>query len=293
MIPVAFGGFRVMNYTQDDPSFCRSCHTMQKAWDKWATSVHREVNCHSCHEQNPIESAELVLQYVTARPNDVKKHAGISDEACLKCHANGNGNGTGNVTGSSDGNGDGEKASPQIIHTAGHKVHVEDEKIACTKCHSVSIHRFEAPAKICMACHNEEVTLTKMARRYCLDCHNYLRDNSTLRPTRETCLDCHQAQVQSEVHWPANAPMQFQCSQCHKPHTAEKPQEACKSCHTGIPQQGLHKVKTHSQATCTACHKPHEWKVTDRKTCESCHGDRSKHSPNIACATCHTGKQPA
>src|SRR3989304_5391530 len=109
-VPLAFGGFRVMNYTQDDPSFCRSCHTMQKAWDKWATSVHREVNCHSCHEQNPIESAELVIQYVTARPNHVKKHAGISDDACLKCHANGNANGDGDgmANGNENGNGNGE-----------------------------------------------------------------------------------------------------------------------------------------------------------------------------------------
>lgn len=271
LVVAATGGQRFYTYTQDDPTFCRSCHTMEKAWTKWQTSEHSKITCHSCHESNPVESMEQIVKYVMNRPDDVRKHAGISDEACEKCHANSS------------------SQWKQISNTAGHKVHVEEQRLACTKCHAITTHRFAPPAKVCLSCHGDQtVKMTKMAERYCLDCHNYLAENSPLRPTRETCLSCHEKQAPAVIHWPeASAPMEFQCSQCHKPHEQVAPEVNCRSCHTDIQQAGLHSRVTHSGVACTTCHQPHEWRVTKRETCLACHQTKNTHNAGQDCVNCH------
>jgi nitrate/TMAO reductase-like tetraheme cytochrome c subunit len=278
LVVAATGGQRFYTYTQDDPTFCRSCHTMEKAWTKWQTSEHSKITCHSCHESSPFESMEQVVKYALNRPNEVRKHAGIDDEACEKCHMSN------------------DKRWKQIENTAGHLVHVEEQRIACTKCHAVTTHSFAAPSKVCLSCHGEKtVKMTKMAERYCLDCHNYLAENSPLKPTRQTCLDCHQKQARAEVHWPSNAPMQFQCSQCHKPHEQIAVDVNCQNCHATIRQSGLHGKLTHSSVECKTCHEPHEWKVTERATCVACHQTKLTHNQGRSCDSCHDfhGQQPA
>ena len=145
------------------------------------------------------------------------------------------------------------------------------------------------PEKICLVCHGDkDVKITAMAQRYCLDCHNFLRENSPLRPQRADCLKCHESQAQKEVHWPSNAPMQFQCGQCHQPHKTQEPAATCKSCHQGQEKKGAHAVRTHANANCTACHTPHEWKVTQRETCIACHQNKVNHNPGTFCANCHS-----
>lgn len=270
----AYGSLRVYSYTQNDPTFCRSCHTMEQAWNRWATSEHSKVNCHSCHEASPIASMEQVIKYAMNQPNQVSKHAMVSDEMCKNCHENGNG------------------TWKQIADTAGHKVHAEEQRVSCLKCHSVTLHRFAPPEKICLACHSDkDMTISSMGQRYCLDCHNFLRENSPLRPQRQDCLKCHESQAQKEVHWPSTAPMQFQCSQCHRPHKNERPTGACASCHQGQENKGKHAVRTHASATCSTCHKPHEWRVTQRETCLTCHQNKVDHNPGTFCASCHNFRQ--
>ena len=272
---LGYGSVQVFSYSQNDPNFCRSCHTMEKAWERWRTSEHRNVTCHSCHEQSPIESMQLVVEFALNQPTRVTKHAGISDEACMSCHA------------------DGKSRWFQIAETAGHKVHFEEEGVSCVKCHSTSIHRF-APSRTegCKVCHTEEkIKTTAMAERYCLDCHQFLREDSPLRPTRQTCLDCHLKQAQTKVHWPANAPMQFQCSQCHKPHVSESPVANCLACHQDVPKEGLHQKAPHAAATCQTCHQPHEWKLEKRASCQTCHANKVNHNPGILCSNCHGFKK--
>src|SRR3989337_4352106 len=58
---VGFGGYTVYDYTMNNPAFCRSCHTMEVAWTRWASSEHKKVDCHSCHEQSIVESARQVV----------------------------------------------------------------------------------------------------------------------------------------------------------------------------------------------------------------------------------------
>ena len=270
----AYGGGRFYDYSQNDPSFCRSCHTMEKAWQRWNTSEHSKVNCHSCHISDPVADMQQVFVYAMKKPDKVEKHARVSDDACKSCHESGN----------SDWR--------QVAETVGHQIHNEDEGISCVKCHSVTLHRFKPPKDLCKACHEEKaIKISQMADRYCLDCHNFLRESSPLRPTRETCLSCHQKLPQVRVTWPDNAPMKFVCSDCHKPHVQQSPVANCTSCHSNVKAQGLHKGVSHTAASCQTCHKPHEWKVTTRAVCESCHTNKVGHNQGLVCKDCHDFKK--
>jgi hypothetical protein len=111
-----------------------------------------------------------------------------------------------------------------------------------------------------------------------------------LRPTRETCLSCHQkTQTQDGVVFPDNAPMKWDCRECHKPHRKDwAPGSTCLTCHTDArTTEGLHSATTHSQTDCQVCHKPHEWKVQTRDQCLSCHTDKVDHNAGGLCADCH------
>jgi len=266
-----YGSYRLYSYTQDDPVFCRSCHTMEKAWDLWSTSVHNQVNCHNCHESNPVESLQQVVEYATTQPNQVSKKANVSDEACKKCH---------------------ETNDPQwtqVASTAGHKVHAEVNGISCLKCHSTSLHQFEPPKDICLTCHSDKrAKMTNMTGLSCTDCHNFNRNGGSLLPTRQDCLDCHQKQGSKEASWPTDAPMQLECSQCHQTHKQAQPQASCQTCHQGQENKGKHSVAAHQAAGCTTCHQPHEWKVTERDTCTTCHKDKVQHNQGAFCGSCHS-----
>ena len=273
---VLYSGGQVYNYTQNDPNFCRSCHTMEKAWTRWQTSEHKEVNCHYCHEVSPIGGAELVVSYMINRPDKPGEHAYVSDEKCKKCHESG------------------DVKWVQVLDTAGHRIHAEEQDIPCTKCHSVSLHRFTPPEKVCGVCHGEkEMKVSQMGQLHCTSCHDYLRPDGELRPEREPCLSCHAAQGRTDITWPANAPMQFKCSDCHQPHEQEKPVVDCNTCHSQVKQQGLHQKNTHSVVACQTCHRPHEWTVSKRENCTTCHGNKARHNANVSCVNCHDFKKKA
>lgn len=282
LVVYALGMAGLYVYVENNPDFCKSCHTMTKAWDKWRVSVHKEVSCHSCHRQSPIQGLEQVWKYVTERPKEVSKHAVVPNEVCAECH---------------------ESNDPrwkQVADTAGHKVHAVKLQEKCTTCHSTSLHRFEPPEEICAKCHEDHVTgaksmkIDKMAL-HCLDCHNYLAEGSPLRPNRETCLGCHKkladsGQVKWNVTWPDKAPMKVECSDCHKPHIKKEPVVNCASCHGDEAKKGLHSRGAHPSVSCQACHKPHRWVVETRDACTQCHADRINHNEGTVCVSCHSFK---
>lgn len=303
---LAFAGYQgvsVYSYTQDNPSFCRSCHIMEGAWDKWATSEHREINCHECHEISPLGGAKLLLTFAVAHPDKVGQHASVPDEACVQCHGNG------------------DPRWKQVEATAGHKVHVEEQGIPCTQCHSTSLHSFTPPETICQECHTDKkLAVEPMAQENCLTCHQYLRSGGppaspltpspgrasggllspssassvTLSPSRDTCLECHQQQQDPKINWPSDASMQFQCGQCHEPHVQAPPTVDCKSCHREDVAQGtVHTLDAHQPVQCWACHQPHQWTAPKQSTCLDCHQDQLAHkpaedySPGGQCTQCH------
>lgn len=274
----SFGSYRMYDYTQNDPEFCRTCHTMETAWTRWETSEHSKVGCHSCHTVSPVGGMQLVVNYLMDKPDQNTNHASIPDKACEKCHYSG------------------DPQWVQVEDTAGHRAHAEGQNIACQTCHGMRLHSFRPSTEICVACHADHVEgqekaikVSQMRDMHCVECHPFLRDDSPLRPTRETCLGCHQ-KIQSNVTFPDNAPMQWDCSQCHKPHNAAMPVADCLSCHSTIKQQSLHQAKTHSETACKTCHKPHEWKVTSRDTCTGCHQDKVAHNAGQLCINCHDYK---
>ncbi len=269
-----YKGVPAYKYMQEDPSFCASCHIMQPVWDKWSISEHKDVTCHKCHELSPMAGTQLLLTWAIGRPEKLEVHTFVPDEACVRCHKSGN------------------PEYKQIGATVGHKVHPEEQSIACIRCHGIQIHSFRAPGKVCLTCHpNQQVQIPGMSQTPCLACHQYLRpvtaSEHPLLPDRSVCLGCHLNQKDTKVTWPADAPMQFECRQCHKPHVQAEPVVNCQSCHAAAIAVGLHTGLGHQATSCTTCHKPHEWKVTERSTCLACHAPQEQHFADKVCIECH------
>jgi hypothetical protein len=241
-----YSAWRGYDYTMNNPAFCRSCHTMEEAWTRWETSEHRTVNCHSCHEASIIESARQVITFVVRQPRRVGRHAVVPAEVCARCHE-------------SD-----DVRWRQVEATAGHKVHAGQRRIECVVCHAPSIHRFTPPTGVCGACHVAQtsgervVRIRAMADQHCITCHEFLRPDSPLRPERRTCLECHRVIPGGAALFPANAPMQFACGQCHKPHERNQPVIACRACHEK-PRADVHPEPVLQSTACTVCHVPHRW----------------------------------
>lgn len=276
----SYGSYRMYDYTQNDPSFCRSCHTMEVAWNKWQNSEHSKVDCHNCHHVSPIAGAELIVNFLMERPDRNTNHAAVPDQACEKCHESGN------------------PQWVQVAQTAGHKTHAGDQNIACQTCHGLRLHEFRPTTEICVACHADHVAgeakaikVPRMQDLHCVECHQFLRQDSPLRPTRQTCLDCHQKITIGRVVFPDKAPMKWDCRECHKPHDQANPVVNCTGCHSGAKTEGLHGMKTHSGSECKTCHQPHQWTVSSRDTCLACHQDKAQHNAGTNCADCHRDAQ--
>lgn len=148
-----FGSYKVYHYTANDQNFCRSCHTMEKAWSLWNTSGHSKVTCHECHSQSFVANGRLLVKYVTKHPQDVETHASIQARVCEKCHLSG------------------DQKWIQVRNSTGHKVHHEREKIDCATCHG-AIHRFQPLVerrKTCERCHIDRMEHNPGI--FCGNCH--------------------------------------------------------------------------------------------------------------------------
>ncbi len=75
-----------------------------------------------------------------------------------------------------------------------HKVHIEQYKIACVKCH----HTFKAgePVIACSSCHTKvasgkQLSLKDAVHKTCGDCHQAIIAQGKTPPARTKCMDCH------------------------------------------------------------------------------------------------------
>ena len=190
----------------------------------------------------------------------------VQDEYCKDCHESG------------------DPRWRQVAATSGHKQHEEAENIACTKCHSVTVHRFHPPGEICGLCHaDHDMEVAGMSDMHCPVCHDFLVEGDLPLPTRSACLDCHEA-LASGIIWSADAPMQYPCGDCHLPHQQRAPMVDCESCHT---VEGYHLRGAHSAARCETCHEAHEWQTAGRDSCLTCHPAQTEHQAGVPCSTCH------
>ncbi|HEY6105062.1 MAG TPA: hypothetical protein VIV59_03710, partial [Anaeromyxobacteraceae bacterium] len=105
---------------------------------------------------------------------------------------------------------------------------------------------------------------------HCFACHDFLSSEPGLRPTRRDCLRCHRAEGVLPTRFADDAPMQFDCGECHKPHARPPEGEhvACETCHAGMARAGLHAWRGHGD--CAACHQAHAWR-SERAQCLRCH----------------------
>jgi predicted CXXCH cytochrome family protein len=276
LIALAIGAWRGRQYMDHDPKFCTSCHTMNSAYALWGQSAHNKIECHTCHEPDVASNLHQLWVYATRKPDEVVKHAQVDRAVCEQCHTTG------------------ANASKwnRIQETPGHRVHVGKERVECTQCHAMSVHRFKPPKELCVTCH-KKVTLAAagtMAEMHCLQCHPFMAQDAKrpLKPDRAACMECHELrQIKGEI-FPAKAPMRWDCGRCHKPH--EKMylgREDCLKCHDTMTE-GIHRVKSHNN--CVSCHKPHGWNTTPA-ACTSCHAsvsvDKHHATRGKTCKDCH------
>jgi nitrate/TMAO reductase-like tetraheme cytochrome c subunit len=299
---IVFGGgfvaYKFYDFTQNNPKFCVGCHLMQPAYDSWAKSEHKSLNCHDCHHLTIPEQNQLLISFVLHRPNKVpERHKGqviVSSKYCNQCHTEAGG-----------------KAA-RINKSLFHAKHVYMEQIECTECHGEvkpdksGLHHFLPTEKFCTKCHKgKQVHGEGMGGLACINCHT--DRTKDLKPGRLKCLYCHsmdeniRTQLKEEatmdvrffapdpsvikkaikIRFSETSPMQFYCYECHKPHTAGKVKpktEDCLRCHQGTPKIGKHKVHLNMDMQCKDCHKPHMWRVTEasaKKDCVACHEYRS------------------
>jgi hypothetical protein len=236
-------GYEINDYFENNPNACLTCHVHDAANRKWAVSIHKTVNCHQCHHSTKKDQLVQIYRFVFLGVHKVSPRHGnvlVAWQVCYSCHWERNSE----YPGAKD-------VSGSRIHAR----HVFMEKIQCVKCHGYKIHEFTAEPRFCVRCHKgREVHGTGMEGLACL---NWIKRAI-------------------KINVPKDAPMQFYCYTCHKPHiNARASWGNCETCHTNILDIGKHKLHIQDMnLKCKQCHIPHVWRVTPeqaKKTCVQCH----------------------
>lgn len=285
-----FAAYKINDYFENNPNACLLCHVHDKAHEAWLKSKHYGVNCHQCHKTTKKDQIEQALKFVFLRQKTVSPRHGrviVPWKLCVNCHWDKNV----------------RYAGATLINTSRfHAKHMFMEQIECSKCHGYVVHEFVPEPRFCVKCHeNKEIHGAGMEELPCFNCHT--DRTKDLRPARNKCLFCHGTEdarkeliaggtidvkkyrpseetikKATKIKSPPDAPMQFYCYECHKPHIKGKVtpgRDDCLRCHAGIPSAGRH--VTHIKAVgmqCTDCHKQHIWRFTPelaKKECTKCH----------------------
>ena len=280
--------YRVYDYLENNPTFCKSCHIMETAFASWEKSVHAMVNCHDCHHLPPREGIKLFYGFVVNRPRLIPPRHGeiiVLGKFCVRCHF------------------EISKKYPQavsIMTSQFHGKHGFEKKIECSKCHGYKTHEFLPEERFCVMCHEgKKVHGGGMEGLACLNCHS--DRTKDLRPEREKCLFCHgsdeirvrmirekrldvkhftpspeKIKAAIKINIPADSKHQFDCYACHIPHEKARPDwSECINCHGNIVNTGRHELHVKvMNINCGECHKLHSWVVTEeqaKKGCIKCH----------------------
>ncbi len=288
LVGSGFVAYEINDYFENDPNACTVCHVHDEANNKWHVSEHKTVNCHQCHHSTKKEQVEQMYKFVFLGKKTVSPRHGniiVAWKTCYSCHWEKNKN---------------FPKAKLINQSRLHARHYFMEEIECVKCHGYKTHEFTAEPRFCTRCHEgREVHGIGMGGLACLNCHT--DRTKDLKPGRQKCLFCHgDEKVRQEliaggtldvthympdeitikraikINVPPDAPMQFFCYECHKPHKNARPDWGnCLSCHRNIIDVGRHKLHIQDMnMKCSQCHKPHVWRVTPefaKKACTTCH----------------------
>ena len=292
LVGVGFAGYKINDYFEHNPNACQLCHVHDYAQERWAQSKHRVITCHECHHSTKKEQVVQLYRFVFLGQKQVEPRHGkiiVPSQLCMECHWEGNPK---------------YPAAAKVNKSRYHAKHVFMEKIECTKCHGYVAHKFLPEERFCTQCHkNKEVHGTGMEKLACINCHTDRTED--LKPGRNKCLFCHgdesvrkkliadgtidvkyfQPSQQiikkaTKINVPADAPMQFKCYECHKPHKKVRPDYGtCMGCHSDQLRVGKHELHIKGMSMkCVDCHKPHSWIVTEaqaKKDCVKCHEYRN------------------
>ncbi len=293
LVGIGFAGYKINHYFEYNPVACTICHVHDHAQKLWEESAHRVVRCKECHHSTKKEQVLQLYRFVFLGHKTVEPRHGkiiVPSKLCMGCHWEGR---------------DDFPTAHKVNRSRYHAIHVFREKIECTRCHGYTAHKFLPEERFCMQCHpNMEVHGIGMEKLACINCHTDRTED--LRPGRKKCLFCHGDQSirdeliadgtidvkyfqpgpdiirkATKVHIPADAPMQFYCYECHRPHKKIRPDwgDCLKRCHSNQLEVGQHEVHVKGMnMKCTDCHKPHSWKVTEsqaKKECIKCHEYKS------------------
>lgn len=286
------GAYYFYDFTQNNPRFCLSCHLMKPAFDAWAESEHKDINCHDCHHLSIAEQNKLLITFVVKQPEEVPPRHGeviVPWKYCVSCHWETN---------------ERYPGAPKVNDSPLHAKHYYMAQIECSRCHGYIVHEFTPEERFCLDCHRgKTVHGGGMEELACLNCHT--DKTPDLRPDREKCLFCHGGQEvrdrllaegtldithylpsdetikkATKINAPKDAPMQFKCHDCHMPHKEIRPDwKDCLNCHINVSNTGNHALHINTMGmSCKNCHKPHIWGVRPedaKKLCTGCHEYRA------------------
>ena len=175
----------------------------------------------------------------------------------------------------------------------GHRIHVQNQKIECTKCHAPTTDKMgPVTPDRCASCHQKEGHIqhaaAEAAKRFgagtkavCTNCHAFTLEGAR----REEALKTEPPRVELD-----GGPIDGGMGKTPVAVESYQPSE-CKRCHA--TQQGaLAPVTVHGSQPCLSCHKPHEG-APQSAPCSDCHKDIStshaSHGKSLveACSTCH------
>jgi hypothetical protein len=263
------GALRLKRFVDEDPRLCATCHQASPEFALWMGGSHKSVACQKCHHASQEQGIAMLASFIAGKKPGV--HAAVQIGACAECHFSH------------------DPRWPQVGGSRGHRIHYEERKIACVRCHAASMHGFEPIAAKCAECHpGHAIGLAGMQGLHCFACHAFLTDEPGLRPTRRDCMRCHTAQGINAPLAEHGGAMEISCASCHKPHAkAGGTLLACTGCHApaDMAKGGLHAAKGH--ARCVDCHPPHTWRASP-DACARCHALASGHARSKACAECHS-----
>jgi hypothetical protein len=263
---LVLGFLRFKRFVDEDPRLCATCHRSSPEFALWLGGTHKSVSCQRCHHATPRQGVAMLGAFVAGR-KPAGRHTDVEVGACASCHFSH------------------DPRWPQVGGSRGHRIHFEEKKIACVRCHAASMHGFEPVAAKCAGCHPGHAV--NVEALHCFACHDFLTNEPGLRPTRHDCMRCH---TRAGINAPMKdhgAPMEMSCAACHRPHAKGSILAACTECHVRaqMSKGGLHANRAHGR--CLDCHRPHVW-TPEPARCLSCHDAAPAHAEARACAECHS-----